>query len=212
MKSRDLPPRVTVASRDVRAFTLVELLVVIAIIGMLVAILLPAVQAARGAARRSQCQNNLKQLGLAITSYQATHETYPPGVTANTDNFQDGMHSGLVFLLPYLEQQNLYDRIDLSSSWRSDSNRVAAQQLIPSFQCPSSSGTVGMDGGFGGASTDYAFSKGPDAHVCAHVHQHDRGMFDINSNVQHAHLRDGLSNTFAMGEAASGPGIPAGAT
>jgi prepilin-type N-terminal cleavage/methylation domain-containing protein len=94
--------------RSKRGFTLVELLVVIAIIGILVAMLLPAVQAAREAARRSQCTNNLKQLSLAMLTYhQAVGKFPPPGISSN-------QVSWLVLILPYLEQKPLHDQFDFN--------------------------------------------------------------------------------------------------
>src|SRR6188474_2683919 len=91
-----------------RAFTLVELLVVIAIIGVLVALLLPAVQAAREAARRMSCSNNLKQLSLALHNYEDTHKTLPPaGIDSN-------QMSWTVLLLPYMEQKPLYDQFNFN--------------------------------------------------------------------------------------------------
>jgi prepilin-type N-terminal cleavage/methylation domain-containing protein len=95
-----------------QAFTLVELLVVIAIIGILIALLLPAVQAAREAARRSQCTNNLKQMGLALHNYNDTHKSFPQnqhrwGIGVTTDRW----FSGIIGMLPYVEQAPLYDRI-----------------------------------------------------------------------------------------------------
>ena len=191
-----------------RGFTLVELLVVIAIIGMLVAILLPAVQAARNAARRSQCQNNLRQLGLAFTGYEAANSVYPPGITAETDDFREGLHSGFAYLLPQIEQQSLSDRMDLKSSWKTGQNAIAAQTPIEVFQCPSSPSSLSLDGGFAGAVTDYAFSKGPEAFLCKEQRpSFFNGMFDVNSKISRAHIKDGLSNTFAMGEAASSAGL-----
>ncbi len=105
-------------SRRRRGFTLVELLVVIAIIGVLVALLLPAVQSAREAARRVQCLNNVTQLGLSLHSYEFHHETLPPGVT-NPDgpirNEPQGLHvSWIVKVLPYLEQHAVYRKFDQS--------------------------------------------------------------------------------------------------
>ena len=181
---------------------------VIAIIGMLVAILLPAVQGARSAARRSQCQNNLRQMGLAFTGYEAANSVYPPGITAATDDFREGLHSGFTYILPQIEQQGLHDRIDLKSSWKSDQNAVATQTPIEIFQCPSSPSNLALDGGFAGGVTDYAFSKGPEAFLCKEQRpSFFNGMFDVNSKISRAHIKDGLSNTFAMGEAASSAGL-----
>jgi prepilin-type N-terminal cleavage/methylation domain-containing protein len=102
------------------AFTLIELLVVIAIIGILIALLLPAVQAAREAARRTQCINNLKQQGLALTSYQDTLGSYPPStIRHKVDPFCDlcgygAMYTFRSLILPYLEQKNLFNAINFS--------------------------------------------------------------------------------------------------
>ena len=95
--------RVMRRSQNWRGFTLVELLVVIAIVGMLVALLLPAVQAARGAARRMQCKNNLKQLGLAMHNYHDTHNVLPPGfMVVNEQGQINGGWAWAVFLMPYI--------------------------------------------------------------------------------------------------------------
>jgi prepilin-type N-terminal cleavage/methylation domain-containing protein len=128
-------------------FTLVELLVVIAIIGLLVALLLPAVQAAREAARRMQCSNNLRQLGLALHMYHDTHKKFP-----YASNFADSIaqcgdftavglphHSGNVALLPYVEQGPLFEKLSINESIDGGpSNRNALRGLfLPAFTCPS---------------------------------------------------------------------------
>ncbi len=96
-------------------FTLVELLVVIAIIGVLVALLLPAVQAAREAGRRSQCSNNLRQLGLAAHNFHDTYKKLPSSNRASTTSTVRS--SGFTFLLPFIEQKNIYDQYDLNKNW-----------------------------------------------------------------------------------------------
>src|SRR5690349_9479449 len=100
-----------------RAFTLVELLVVIAIIGILVAMLLPAVQSAREAARRMQCSNNLKQMGLALHNYNAANGVFPSGSRSHySDTSWTWGHAWGVAILPYTEQVNLYDKFDMVGS------------------------------------------------------------------------------------------------
>ena len=133
-------------------FTLVELLVVIAIIGVLVALLLPAVQQARESARRGQCLNNLKQMGLALHSYHSAHEAFPPGFistledpewqyeTGNTRSFPEELGPGWSFfalLLPYLEQRNLHAEIDFDQPIAADGNASARETSVPLFLCPS---------------------------------------------------------------------------
>lgn len=121
-----------------RGFTLVELLVVIAIIGVLVSLLLPAVQAAREAARRNSCINNMKQVALAIHNYESSYGTLPLGSTYAGDT---GMHTTWsALILPSMELQNVYDRFDWTTSManrRSDNEAIAAEISIPVYTCPS---------------------------------------------------------------------------
>jgi len=111
------------------AFTLVELLVVIAIIGILVAMLLPAVQSVRAAARRTACSNNIRQIGVAVHNFEGAHSNFPPSNTSN--------HTWAAFLLPYLEQNNVADLLDLSKSWSHVDNQDAVKSTIQTFICPS---------------------------------------------------------------------------
>jgi prepilin-type N-terminal cleavage/methylation domain-containing protein len=193
-----------------KAFTLIELLVVIAIIAILIALLLPAVQKVREAANRSSCLNNLKQLGVALHSYHDSNKTFPPGVVADSPNLQNGRHSGLVYLLPYLEQQALSDRYDFAQTWRSPANLAVAQARLALLLCPSGPNQVPQDGGVSGAATDYAFCKGAQAYLCQDgAVQLGSGLFDVNSSRRLAEITDGTSQTFAMGEAVSSAAVPA---
>ena len=165
-----------------RGFTLVELLVVIAIIGILVALLLPAVQAAREAARRSQCSNNLKQTGLALQMYNDTFKTLPMGTLGS----QGAAWSG--YILPFMEQQSLQDIMDFSHSgnqWAIGypgdpnsqmGNLQATQTVVPSYRCPSVSGPKHVYY----ISTDnwVVFRRAPATYLaCASGHTNDQNTF-----------------------------------
>ncbi len=132
-----------ITSHKSQAFTLVELLVVIAIIGILIALLLPAVQAAREAARRMQCSNNLKQIGLSLHNYHAAHRSLPYG--ANFPTGYGGTWAAMI--LPYLEQQNVYDRFDFTKRIGDGANLPAARTVIPAYICPSDSVNDPLQGG-----------------------------------------------------------------
>ena len=206
---RTKPDNTQPNASSVGGFTLVELLVVIAIIGVLVAMLLPAVQSARESARRTQCKNNLRQLGIALQNYDSAKGSFPPGVTSTDDNFQKGMHSGFVFLLPYLEYTALFDSYDLEQPWDSVANLAVGATPLQMLTCPSNDSEVAQQGNLRAAPTDYAFSKGPLAYLCEQ--QRGGGMFDINSQIRHAQIQDGTSRTFALGEAASNARLEAAA-
>lgn len=125
---------------DRSAFTLVELLVVIAIIGLLVALLLPAVQKAREAAQRMQCQNNLKQIQLGSHNYESARRKLPPGAVFG-NNAAGDRGSVMIFLLPYVEEQALFDSFDFTRSTNNQklpSGEYIKQQVVPGYLCPSS--------------------------------------------------------------------------
>lgn len=135
-KTRDPRPTARSSLFAPRAFTLIELLVVIAIVGTLVAILLPAVQAARESARRMGCQNNLKQIGLAVHNYQQSQRHLPPPNAGAT--FQQ-LGSTFVLLLPYLEEGNLYAEYDLEKSVVNPDNLRVTGSPVATYTCPSMS-------------------------------------------------------------------------
>ncbi len=130
------------------AFTLIELLVVITIIGILIALLLPAVQAAREAARRAHCANNLKQIGLALHGYHEAKRSFPPGNIQRTAGNCPGMGeptasystrfgNWMIAILPYIEQSALYDSYDLSYTNESPENRAVRETKVAAYVCPS---------------------------------------------------------------------------
>lgn len=229
-----------------RAFTLVELLVVIAIIGVLIALLLPAVQAAREAARRSQCSNNLKQIGLALHNYHDTHKVFPPallnsGRMCNAANYGVGPANlnttGWAMMAPYFEQSALYQGYDFRfvstpsqgfASWcpntlpptdNGDRNYPYVSVRLPLLECPSAD-TVGQRNTYapGQATfysmrdawrTNYLFSTGVFTDYSAPF---DRYMADVRQGftgnqrgARLAEIRDGTSNSFAVGEAVGWP-------
>lgn len=194
--------------RDVQrraAFTLVELLVVIAIIGVLVALLLPAVQAAREAARRSQCGNNLKQLGLAALNFESSRKHLPPSanvdlsVTSTGNNGSWGVHGRL---LPYLEQQSLRQLVDVETAW--DLQMAISGVRIEAFQCPSDSRSAELrDPGGGKAllyATNYGFNMGTWFVYDPAKNVGGNGAFYPNSNLPMSRFSDGTSNTLLAAE------------
>jgi prepilin-type N-terminal cleavage/methylation domain-containing protein len=136
------------------AFTLVELLVVIAIIGVLIGLLLPAIQSAREAGRRMSCMNNMKQSGLAIHGYVSARKVFPPssnsGFGKGVWDYEDAkqtdddirLHSFASLILPYAEANDVFDTIDYERSSLAPANRTAASIVLPIYRCPSYSGNV----------------------------------------------------------------------
>jgi prepilin-type N-terminal cleavage/methylation domain-containing protein len=216
-----------VLNRRRPGFTLVELLVVIAIIGVLVALLLPAVQAARESARRMQCSNNMKQIGLGLHNFHSTNKCLPPGaVTGSVStpvhrrfNIPTRVdHSWTVFLLPYLEQLALYDTYDLRRDWRAPQNRAARESRIPTLQCPSTPDgdrvATLVFGGFGtvtSTTTDYGIDNAISSGLYSLLWideasaKNPLGVMRVNELQPFADITDGLSNTMWVFEDAGRP-------
>ncbi len=183
-------------SRSKHGFTLVELLVVIAIIGVLVALLLPAVQAAREAARRSQCHNHLSQLIIAVHNYEMAHGVYPPGTLeakgpiVNAKTPTSYHHGWIVQILPFMEQRNTWQAIDKSLSIYSKANAPATAVNIKVLSCPSSPA-------WGSAISHYA---GVHNDAEKPIDAKDNGTFFLNSRVRYDDVTDGSAHTIYIGE------------
>jgi prepilin-type N-terminal cleavage/methylation domain-containing protein/prepilin-type processing-associated H-X9-DG protein len=176
-------------ARKHRGFTLIELLVVIAIIAILIALLLPAVQQAREAARRTECKNNLKQLGLAIHNYHDSFNTIPPGwISSNGYSWQ-------IFLLPGVEQNNLYNALNFLTTFTTADTNLAS--ILPAFRCASDTGTASL-GGLARSNYAGVMVGSPSASTSASTH--GGGSFGVNSKHNFRDYRDGMSQTIMVGE------------
>lgn len=215
----------TKVSRRSEGFSLVELLVVIAIIGLLIALLLPAVQQAREAARRAQCQSNLRQIGIALHNYHDAHRIFPPGWLEAVPLPSTGLlsysdrgcgWSWSALILPMLDQQPLYDSLGIRIG--NDPPPIGDSRDLPLgiFICPSDAGGVESGWGLydfpgnfliGGysksnypgvmGSFDYSFTSG----LIGFEHpESEKGLFGLNSGKKIRDILDGVSNTFAVGE------------
>ena len=180
-------------------FTLVELLVVIAIIGILISLLMPAVQAVREAARKTSCQNNLHQIGIALHNYHDVHGSLPTGCLEWRGWNAPPTHRQMAWsamLLPFLEQQNLHRTIDFGAPFDSAINAAAASQRIAIYECPSSHERETVRG-----RTDYGGLYGE---IILDRQQND-GLFLYERSISLRDIRDGLTNTIAVAEDVGGP-------
>ena len=181
----------------VAGFTLVELLVVIAIIGVLVGLLLPAVQSAREASRRSQCQNNLRQIALACHGFHDAYDRFPSGGLPPTQQ-QGSQFSALTQLLPFIEEQNVERNVDFSVPLQNAGNAAAREAIISTFRCPSD----GRDNPMAtlGAATNYVANTGSLPFFVIPGKPLFSGMFYVNASVRMADVTDGTSKTALFSE------------
>jgi hypothetical protein len=171
-----------------RDSTVAHLLFVFVVILLLIGLLLPSVQSAREASRRSQCLNNIRQLWLACLNYEAKHGALPPAYVADANG--KPMHSWRVLILPYLEQQALYDQYNFDEPWNGPNNSKLAGQMPDVFRCPSSEGATGT----AATQTNYFVIAGNEA------------AFPVDRGRQLGEFRDGAAHTLVLVEA-SGLGV-----
>jgi prepilin-type N-terminal cleavage/methylation domain-containing protein/prepilin-type processing-associated H-X9-DG protein len=191
-------------------FTLVELLVVIAIVGVLIALLLPAVQKVREAAARAQCVNNLKQIGLALQNYHDNHRSFPPGYVSAHDSAGNDTGPGwgwAAFILPQMEQQQLSSAIQFKQNIEVLANSGTRVQAVPPYICPSDSVPATW------TATKYDSLGKPVGAICEVASANYIGVFGVsepgvdgegiffrNSSVRIADIKDGTSQTMMVGE------------
>jgi prepilin-type N-terminal cleavage/methylation domain-containing protein len=188
--------RLSSAISGSRGFTLIELLVVIAIIAILIALLLPAVQQAREAARRTQCKNNLMQIGIALHNYDMAFEMLPPGCVNPTGpirNLAEGYHMSWVpQILPMMEQNNVFGQLNFQEGAYGAANGGIRTTQFASLLCPTDGGL-----GKGMGSINYAACFGGED---VPIDVNNTGVMFLNSSIGYQQIRDGASNTILMGE------------
>jgi type II secretory pathway pseudopilin PulG len=174
---------------------MVELMIVVGIIAILIALLLPAIQAARERARRAQCASNLMQLGTAMSSYASTHSCLPPGVVNDSGpikNLPSGYHhSWVVQILPFIGESNTYNHIDHRKSVYDAANDTVAGVRINILICPSENRRSGVV---------YHNYAGCHHDVDEPINSDNRGLLYLNSHIRYDEITDGPSYTFLMGE------------
>jgi prepilin-type processing-associated H-X9-DG protein/prepilin-type N-terminal cleavage/methylation domain-containing protein len=194
-------------------FTLIEVLVVIAIIGVLIGLLLPAVQKVREAAAQTQCGNNLRQIGLALQNYHDTAKSFPPGYVSNFDSVGNDAGPGwgwAAFILPQMEQQDLYNSIQFNQGVETPANSSVRVMSLKLYLCPSDNAPPTW------TAKKYNSSGNPVGSICDVASANYIGVFGVtepgvggegvffrNSNIRIADIPDGTSQTIMVGERAS---------
>lgn len=182
-----------------RAFTLVELLVVIATIGILIGMLLPAIQSVREAARSIGCGNNLRQIGIALQSYHSSFSEFPAGVTGwrpfGSNDLSKRNLAWSVFILPQMEQNNLYQQLDLSQAYDSPRNQKPGSQSIAGYQCPSATRLPLKAGDLGAIDYGGIFGERINSR-----NDPPKGCMIFNQAISINDITDGTSNTLIVVE------------
>lgn len=205
----------TERNRVEAGFTIVELLVVVALVGTLVALILPAIQMSRETARKTQCANNLKQIGLGMHAYVLTQQAFPPGYVSRVLPDHDDGGPGWAWasmIMSFIEEESLYKQINFAASLRTDETKLVRMTSLPLFVCPSDDMFEPIIDIPSKSSTriicqmaagNYVASAGTIRPTCKICRDQFDGVFGRNRAIKLKELQDGLSKTFAVGERAS---------